>query len=454
MASNVLRMTGRLAQNTFLKTALRCAAAPQVTGAQQRRNLSLHEYMSWELLQEAGIKVPRFRVTESISEVRKCAEDLYDQTNNKDVVVKAQVLAGGRGKGHFTSGLKGGVKLCFSPEEAENIAQQMLGHKLITKQTGEAGRICNTVMVVERLYARREYYFAIVMDRSFAGPVMVGSSQGGMNIEEVAQENPTAIIKEPIDIISGITREQSVNLAADMGFDASSIDQAADTFMKLYNNIFLKYDATMVEINPMSEDSEGNVYCMDCKLNFDQNASYRQKDIFAKRDWTQEDPREEQADKSDLNYIGLDGSIGCLVNGAGLAMATMDIIKLHGGQPANFLDVGGGATSKQVTEAFRLITSDPNVNSILVNIFGGIMRCDVIAQGIVQAGEQLNLKIPIVVRLQGTRVDDAKAILAASPLRMFASDDLDQAAKMAVKLAGIMTLAKEASVDITFELPL
>ncbi|WAR28473.1 SUCB1-like protein [Mya arenaria] len=395
MASNVLRMTGRLAQNTFLKTALRCAAAPQVTGAQQRRNLSLHEYMSWELLQEAGIKVPRFRVTESISEVRKCAEDLYDQTNNKDVVVKAQVLAGGRGKGHFTSGLKGGVKLCFSPEEAENIAQQMLGHKLITKQTGEAGRICNTVMVVERLYARREYYFAIVMDRSFAGPVMVGSSQGGMNIEEVAQENPTAIIKEPIDIISGITREQSVNLAADMGFDASSIDQAADTFMKLYNNIFLKYDATM-------------------------NASYRQKDIFAKRDWTQEDPREEQADKSDLNYIGLDGSIGCLVNGAGLAMATMDIIKLHGGQPANFLDVGGGATSKQVTEAFRLITSDPNVNSILVNIFGGIMRCDVIAQGIVQAGEQLNLKIPIV----------------------------------AVKLAGIMTLAKEASVDITFELPL
>ncbi|KAH3809503.1 succinate--CoA ligase [ADP-forming] subunit beta, mitochondrial-like [Dreissena polymorpha] len=449
MASVVLRTTGRLAKNVLFRKTLRPLSA-----IPQKRDLSIHEYMSWELLKNAGVKVPKFRVTESVAEVRKCAEDLVGNAQNPDVVVKAQVLAGGRGKGYFTSGLKGGVKICFSPEEAETVASKMIGSKLITKQTGEAGRICNTVMIVERLYLRREYYFAIVMDRSFAGPVMVGSSQGGMNIEEVARDSPTAIIKEPIDIISGINREQAVNLAAHMGFDAAAIDSAAETFMKLYNDIFLKYDATMIEINPMSEDNQGNVFCMDCKLNFDDNSAYRQKEIFSKRDWSQEDPREQLAAKSDLNYIGLDGSIGCLVNGAGLAMATMDIIKLHGGKPANFLDVGGGATSKQVTEAFRLITSDPNVNSILVNIFGGIMRCDVIAQGIVHAGEQLNLKIPIVVRLQGTRVEDAKAILAASPLRMFASDDLDQAAKMAVKLAGIMTLAKEADVDVTFELPI
>ncbi|XP_060570955.1 succinate--CoA ligase [ADP-forming] subunit beta, mitochondrial-like [Ruditapes philippinarum] len=452
MASAVLRSSGRLCQNSVLKHAVKSLSVAQTT--QQRRNLSLHEYLSWDLLKEAGVKVPKYRVTESIGEVMRIAEDLVNETGNQDVVVKAQVLAGGRGKGTFSSGLKGGVKLAFSPDEAESLASKMIGHKLVTKQTGEAGRICNTVMVVERLYARREFYFAIAMERAFNGPVMIGSSQGGMNIEEVAKENPTAIIKEPIDITTGVTREQAVSLAADMSFDASSIDQAADTFLNLYNNVFIKYDATMLEINPMAEDNGGNVYCMDCKLNFDDNAAYRQQDIYKLRDWTQEDPREQSAAKSDLNYIGLDGSIGCLVNGAGLAMATMDIIKLHGGQPANFLDVGGGATSKQVTEAFRLITSDPNVNSILVNIFGGIMRCDVIAQGIVQAGETLDLKIPIVVRLQGTRVEDAKAILAASPLRMFASDDLDQAAKMAVKLAGIVTLAKEASVGVTFELPI
>lgn len=410
--------------------------------------------MSWDLLGKAGVKLPRHKTTESVAEVAKIAQDIADKSNNQDVVVKAQVLAGGRGKGHFTSGLKGGVKLCFSPAEAEKTAGQMIGHKLITKQTGDEGRICNCVMVVERLYCRREFYFAIAMDRTFMGPVMVGSSQGGMNIEEVARDNPQAIIKEPVDITTGLTREQAVNLAADMGFDAASIDQAAETILKLYNNIFIKYDATLLEINPMAEDAHGNVYCMDCKLNFDENASYRQPDIFKLRDWTQEDPREKIASESDLNYIGLDGSIGCMVNGAGLAMATMDIIKLHGGMPANFLDVGGGATSKQVTEAFRLITSDPKVNSILVNIFGGIMRCDIIAKGIVQAGEDLHIKIPIVVRLQGTRVEDAKAILAASALRMFASDDLDNAAAMAVKLASIVTLAKEADIGVTFELPL
>jgi len=414
----------------------------------------LHEYLSFDLLKNAGIQVPKHFVTESVAEVRSIAEELVASTDTQDVVVKAQVLAGGRGKGHFTSGMKGGVKLCFSPAEAEEVAMKMIGHKLITKQTGEQGRICNKVMVVERLYTRREFYFAIVMDRAFAGPVMVGSSQGGMNIEEVAAENPAAIIKEPIDITSGLTRQQAVSLAADVGFAAASIDQAADTFTKLYENIFLKYDATMLEINPMAENKNGTVYCMDCKLNFDDNAEFRQKEIFAMKDWTQEDPREEIAAAANLNYIGLDGNIGCLVNGAGLAMATMDIIQLHGGKPANFLDVGGGATSKQVMEAFRLITSDPNVHSILVNIFGGIMRCDVIAQGIVQAAEQLKLKVPIIVRLQGTRVEDAKVILNTSELKTVPSDNLDNAAKMAVKIASIMSLAKDAKMDVTFQLPI
>ncbi|EPY78929.1 succinyl-CoA ligase [ADP-forming] subunit beta, mitochondrial isoform 2 [Camelus ferus] len=252
---------------------------------------------------------------------------------------------------------------------------------------------------------------------TFPGPVLIGSSHGGVNIEDVAAETPEAIVKEPIDIEEGIKKEQAVRLAEKMGFPPNIVDSAAENMIKLYN-LFLKYDATMVEINPMVEDSDG--------------AAYRQKKIFDLQDWTQEDERDKDAAKADLNYIGLDGNIGCLVNGAGLAMATMDIIKLHGGTPANFLDVGGGATVHQVTEAFKLITSDKKVLSILVNIFGGIMRCDVIAQGIVMAVKDLEIKIPIVVRLQGTRVDDAKALIADSGLKILACDDLDEAAKMEV----------------------
>ncbi|KAK3578624.1 hypothetical protein CHS0354_002199 [Potamilus streckersoni] len=464
MAAIIYRCRGRVAEILHIKHSsgvLNLLAAVSQTQTQQKRHLSIHEYLSFGLLKDAGINIPRYRVTDTAAEVPKLVRNLLetsvkkgDKTGTQDVVLKAQVLAGGRGKGTFESGLKGGVKICFSPEEAHTLAEKMIGHKLITKQTGSQGRICKNLMIVERLYSRREFYFAIANERSFKGPVMVGSSQGGMNIEEVAKENPTAIIKEPIDIISGISRNQAVNMAAKMGFNPICIDQAADTFMKLYNDIFLKYDATLVEINPMAEDNSGKVVCMDCKLNFDDNAAFRQKDIFGLQDWSQEDPREMKAAEANLNYIGLDGSIGCLVNGAGLAMATMDIIKLHGGSPANFLDVGGGATSKQVTEAFRLITSDPNVHAILVNIFGGIMRCDVIAQGIITAAEQLHLKIPIVVRLQGTRVDDAKAMMGASGLKILGVDDLDDAAEMAVKLATIVDLAKKASIDVKFELPI
>ncbi|XP_077872122.1 succinate--CoA ligase [ADP-forming] subunit beta, mitochondrial isoform X1 [Ictidomys tridecemlineatus] len=468
------------------RTALRAAA--QVLGSsglfnnhglqiqqQQQRNLSLHEYMSMELLQEAGVSVPKGYVAKSSDEAYAIAKKLVGHNifvlfiyfyvelrikprashvlGSKDVVIKAQVLAGGRGKGTFESGLKGGVKIVFSPEEAKAVSSQMIGKKLFTKQTGEKGRICNQVLVCERKYPRREYYFAITMERSFQGPVLIGSSQGGVNIEDVAAETPDAIVKEPVDIIEGIKKEQAVRLAQKMGFPPNIVDSAAENMVKLYN-LFLKYDATMVEINPMVEDSDGAVLCMDAKINFDSNSAYRQKKIFDLRDWTQEDERDKDAAKADLNYIGLDGNIGCLVNGAGLAMATMDIIKLHGGTPANFLDVGGGATVHQVTEAFKLITSDKKVQAILVNIFGGIMRCDVIAQGIVMAVKDLEIKIPVVVRLQGTRVDDAKALIADSGLKILACDDLDEAARMVVKLSEIVTLAKQAHVDVKFQLPI
>uniref|UniRef100_A0A8B9LQI9 Succinate--CoA ligase [ADP-forming] subunit beta, mitochondrial n=1 Tax=Astyanax mexicanus TaxID=7994 RepID=A0A8B9LQI9_ASTMX len=434
---------------------------------QQQRNLSLHEYMSIGLLKEAGISVPAGLVANTPDEAYNVAK----QIGSKDLVVKAQVLAGGRGKGTFEGGLKGGVKIVYSPEEARDISSQMIGKKLYTKQTGEAGRICNQVFICERRYPRREYYFAITMERSFQGPVLIGSSQGGVNIEDVAAENPDAIVKEPIDIVEGIKKEQAVKVAQKMGFPDALVNDAAEMMIKLYN-VFIQYDASMVEINPMVEDSSGigkytpvyvhtytkttknTLMCMDAKINFDSNAAYRQQKVFDMRDWSQEDIRDRQAAKADLNYIGLDGTIGCLVNGAGLAMATMDIIKLHGGTPANFLDVGGGATAHQVTEAFKLITSDKKVQAILVNIFGGIMRCDVIAQGIIMAVSDLDLKIPIVVRLQGTRVDDAKALIAASPLKILACDDLDEAAKMVVKLSEIVSLAKEAQVDVKFQLPI
>uniref|UniRef100_A0A4W3IM71 Succinate--CoA ligase [ADP-forming] subunit beta, mitochondrial n=1 Tax=Callorhinchus milii TaxID=7868 RepID=A0A4W3IM71_CALMI len=416
---------------------------------QQRRNLSLHEYLSMGLLKDAGISVPKGQAVRTPEEAYAVAKAF----GSKDLVVKAQVLAGGRGKGVFESGLKGGVKIVYSPEEARDTSSKMIGKKLYTKQTGEKGRICNQVFVCERRYPRREYYFAITLERSFQGPVLIGSSQGGVNIEDVAAENPEAIVKEPIDIIEGIKRAQAVKIAQKMGFPANVIEDAADNMIKLYE-VFIKYDASMIEINPMVEDANGNVMCIDAKINFDSNAAFRQKEIFALQDWSQEDERERTAAQANLNYIGLDGTIGCLVNGAGLAMATMDIIKLHGGTPANFLDVGGGATAQQVKEAFKLITSNKKVLAILVNIFGGIMRCDIIAQGIIMAVKDLELKIPIVVRLQGSKVDDAKALIASSTLKILGCDDLDEAAKMVVKLSEIVSLAMEAQVDVKFELPI
>ncbi|XP_023349057.1 succinate--CoA ligase [ADP-forming] subunit beta, mitochondrial isoform X4 [Eurytemora carolleeae] len=416
------------------------------------RNLSVHEYVSMSLLQEAGVPVPKFGVAKTAAEAKQIAKDL----NVTDLVIKAQVLAGGRGKGHFAKGgskSAGGVRLLYSPEEIEAAAGDMIGDFLITKQTGAEGRICNSVMITERKFTRKEYYIAFMNERTFGGPVLIASSEGGVNIEEIAEKNPDAIVKTPIDITQGLSLDTAKDVAVQLGINPAKQAEVAQTLIDLYN-LFLNKDASMVEINPFAEDSQGNFVCLDAKLRFDDNADYRQKEVFDQRDWTQEDPREVEAAGYNLNYIALDGDIGCMVNGAGLAMATMDIIKLHGGAPANFLDVGGGATSQQVKEAFKIITGDPKVNAILVNIFGGIMRCDVIAEGIIAAARELNLTTPIVVRLQGTNVDEAKVMIGSSGLKILPIDNLDEAARLACKLSNIVAVAREAHLDIKFEIPL
>eukprot|EP00088_Acartia_fossae_P060952 TRINITY_DN730_c0_g1_i18.p1 TRINITY_DN730_c0_g1~~TRINITY_DN730_c0_g1_i18.p1 ORF type:complete len:441 (+),score=179.79 TRINITY_DN730_c0_g1_i18:121-1443(+) len=415
------------------------------------RNLSVHECVSMALLQDAGVPVPKFGVAKTPAEAKQIASDL----DVSDLVVKAQVLAGGRGKGHFSKGSKaaGGVRLLYSPEEVEIAASEMIGDFLITKQTGAEGRICNSVMVTERRFTRKEYYIAFMNERSFGGPVLIASSEGGVNIEEVAERNPDAITKTPIDITQGLSHATALEVAGKLGIPAAKQEEVAGVLLNLYD-LFLNKDASMVEINPFAEDSTGKFVCLDAKLRFDDNAEFRQKDVFDQRDWSQEDAREVQAAEYNLNYIALDGDIGCMVNGAGLAMATMDIIKLHGGSPANFLDVGGGATSSQVKEAFKIITGDPKVNAILVNIFGGIMRCDVIAEGIIAAARELNLTTPIVVRLQGTNVDEAKVMIGASGLKILPIDNLDEAARLACKLSNIVAVAREAHLDVKFEIPI
>lgn len=421
----------------------------------QKRNLNIHEHMSIDLLREHGISVPAGKVAYTVEEAVAAAKALPSE----EVVVKAQVLAGGRGKGHFDNGFQGGVHICYDEDEVARVASKMIGANLITKQTDSAGRPVEKIFLCERKFPRREYYCSITMDRGLGdansqfGPVLVASSSGGMNIEEVAMENPDAIVKHHIDMSVGLTDEKAAEIAKKVGFPGAAEAKAATFFQNLYK-LFLAKDCTTVEINPMSLDIDGEVYAMDAKVNFDDNAFYKHKDIFDLKDWAQEDPREAVAAKSDLNYIGLDGTIGCLVNGAGLAMATMDIIQLHGGSPANFLDVGGGATAAQVTEAFKLITSDHRVKAVLVNIFGGIMRCDVIAEGIVTAAETLDMKVPIVVRLQGTNVTEAKHIIANSKMRILSCDNLDEAAKLSANLANIIDLAQESKVNVDFSLPI
>ena len=360
-----------------------------------------------------------------------------------------KVLAGGRGRGHFVNYPKGGVQLVYSPEEVEECAKGMVGDYLITKQTGAEGRICNSVMVTERKYTRKEFYIAFMNERTMNGPCCIASSEGGVNIEDVAASNPDAIIKFPIDCIEGLTEKGASEIAEKIGIHPKKNGEVTQILLNLYK-LFQDKDASMVEINPFAEDSTGNFVCLDAKLKFDDNADFRQKAIFDLRDWSQEDAKEVEAANFNLNYIALDGDIGCMVNGAGLAMATMDIIKLHGGSPANFLDVGGGATAQAVKEAFKIITGDPKVNALFVNIFGGIMRCDVIAEGIIAAARELDLATPIVVRLQGTMVDEAKVLIASSGLKILPVSDFEEAARLAVKLSAIMTIAKDAHVPVNF----
>lgn len=443
---NTIQAGLRLGSN---KQLLNLANINKINANQTRNYLLLHEYVSMGILKDYDISIPKFHVASNAAEVKQVTAS--GELGN-DVVIKAQVLAGGRGKGSFSSGMKGGVKLVYDPEEAEAVSKNMLGHRLYTKQTGREGKPCNEVMVCERLYPRREFYFAITLERAYQAPVIITSTQGGGNIEQIAMENPDAIIKQPIDIDVGLTADQANELATRLGFQGKSKEQAADIMIKLYK-LFRERDCVLLEINPFTETTDGSVICMDCKINIDDNAEFRQKEIFSKKDESQEDWRDVKAAKADLNYIGLDGEIGCLVNGAGLAMATMDIIKLHGGNAANFLDVGGGATASQVKEAFELITADPRVQAILVNIFGGIMRCDVIAEGIIEAAKSLKLTVPIVVRLQGTKVEEAKVLIATSPLKIIACDNLDEAARIVVKMSEIVGLANASGVHVQFDVP-
>uniref|UniRef100_A0A0D6R8F1 Succinate--CoA ligase [ADP-forming] subunit beta, mitochondrial n=1 Tax=Araucaria cunninghamii TaxID=56994 RepID=A0A0D6R8F1_ARACU len=396
---------------------------------QQLRYLNIHEYQGADLMSKYGVNVPKGVAVSSIAELKSAIKDTFP--GEKEVVVKSQVLAGGRGLGTFKNGFKGGVHI-VEVEKAEDVAGKMLGQILVTKQTGPEGKPVNKVYVCQKLSLANEMYFAITLDRVTAGPVIIACKKGGTSIEDLAEKYPDMIIKVPIDIFEGITDEDAAKVVDGLAPRLADRNASIDQIKKLYK-LFCETDCTLLEINPIAETADGQLVAADAKLNFDDNAAYRQKEIFALRDRSQEDPREVAAAEADLNYIGLDGEIGCMVNGAGLAMATMDIIKLHGGTPANFLDVGGNASEGQVVEAFKILTSDEKVKAILVNIFGGIMKCDVIASGIVNAAKEVQLKVPVVVRLEGTNVDMGKSILKESRMTIIAAEDLDDAAEKAVK---------------------
>eukprot|EP01059_Diplonema_ambulator_P018935 TRINITY_DN3162_c0_g1_i1.p2 TRINITY_DN3162_c0_g1~~TRINITY_DN3162_c0_g1_i1.p2 ORF type:complete len:415 (+),score=179.39 TRINITY_DN3162_c0_g1_i1:56-1300(+) len=396
--------------------------------ASQARALSIHEYQAKQILRDHGCCVENGYVVDNIED----AKTVLDKIPTEIKVVKSQILAGGRGRGTFADGFEGGVHVAKGTEKALEIAKKMLGNKLITKQTSGEGATVRKLYISEAVDIEKEYYLAMMLDRSYGGPVIIGSSEGGMAIEDVAANNPDAIKKLPVKVAEGLTDEAALGFAHELGFTGQSAKNAAEQIQKLYN-LMIATDATQVEINPMVQLKDGRVMLVDAKLGFDDNAEYRQPEIFAMRDSTESDAREVEAAKQDLNYIGLDGNIGCLVNGAGLAMATMDNISLHGGKPANFLDVGGGATKDKVAFSLRLITADPNVKGILVNIFGGIVDCAMIAHGVVDAVKEVGLKVPLVVRLDGTNSDKGKEILAESGLDLTPADDLDDASEKICK---------------------
>jgi len=393
--------------------------------------VNIHEYQAKGLLRSYGVPVSDGRVVLRAEEAKTAAGEL----DGPLWVVKAQIHAGGRGKGKFKeadAGEKGGVRLAKSVEEAEAMAKQMLGRTLVTHQTGPAGKQVNRIYIEDGSDISRELYLALLVDRGTSRVSFVCSTEGGMDIEEVAASTPEKILSFTVDPATGIQGFHGRRVAFALGLEGKQVKQCVDLINKLYK-LFVERDAEMVEINPLIVTTDGDLKCLDAKMGFDSNALYRQPDILALRDETEEDPKELAASKFDLNYIALDGEIGCMVNGAGLAMATMDIIKLYGAEPANFLDVGGGATKEKVTEAFKIITSDPNVKGILVNIFGGIMRCDIIAEGVIAAVKEVGLQVPLVVRLEGTNVELGKKIINESGLNVIAGDNLSDAAQKIVK---------------------
>lgn len=392
--------------------------------------MNIHEYQAKQLLKSYGCPVSNGRIVLKADEVKAAASEL----DGPLWVVKAQIHAGGRGKGHFVepeAGEKGGVRLARSVAEAETLARQMLGRTLVTHQTGPAGKQVNRIYIEEGSDIARELYLALLIDRKSSRVSFVCSTEGGMDIEEVAAHTPEKILSFSVDPATGLSDFHGRRIAFALGLEGNQVKQCVGLIKKLYK-AFLEKDMEMLEINPLIVTTEGQLKVLDAKLGFDNNALYRQPEVMDLRDVTEEDPKELEASRFDLNYIALDGEIGCMVNGAGLAMATMDIIKLYGAEPANFLDVGGGASKEKVTEAFKIITSDPKVKGILVNIFGGIMRCDIIAEGVLAAVKEVGLKVPLVVRLEGTNVELGKDIIAKSGLNVIAADDLADGAKKIV----------------------
>jgi succinyl-CoA synthetase beta subunit len=385
--------------------------------------MKIHEYQGKELLKQYGVPVPRSIVAKTPEEAEQAAKDLGTDM----VVVKAQIHAGGRGKG-------GGVKLAKSPEEAKQIAEQMLGMTLVTHQTGAEGREVKTLLIEEGLPIDKEFYLGITLDRVSGRDVFMASSAGGMDIEKVAAETPELILKETIDPAVGLRPFQARQLAFGLGIPGDLINQTAKFMLSLYD-AYVKMDATIVEINPFLLTKDNRLIALDAKVNFDDNAMFRHKDYTELRDLNEEEPLEIEASKFDLNYIKLDGNIGCMVNGAGLAMATMDIIKLAGGEPANFLDVGGGASQERVEQAFKILLADENVKAVLINIFGGIVRCDMVANGVVAAAKNLGVSIPIVARLEGTNVEEGKRVLRESDIRIISADGMRDAAEKVVSAA-------------------
>jgi succinyl-CoA synthetase beta subunit len=382
--------------------------------------MNIHEYQAKEILKRYGVPVPEGEVAATPEEAKAAAIKLGGGT----CVVKAQIHAGGRGKG-------GGVKLARNPEDAEQKAHEILGKKLVTHQTGPDGREVKRVLVEQGLNIARELYLALVLDRAQSRVSIICSSEGGVEIEEVAEKHPEKILKETIDPVIGLAGFQCRRLAYALEIPGELIGKMTTVMQALYR-VFDEADCSIAEINPLIITKEGQVMALDAKMNFDSNALYRHKDILALRDLNEEDPREIEASKYDLSYISLDGNIACMVNGAGLAMATMDIIKLYGGEPANFLDVGGGASKEKVSQAFRILLADSRVRGVLINIFGGIMRCDVLAQGIVEAAREMSIKVPLVVRMEGTNVVQGKKILADSGLAIIAAETMAEAAEKIV----------------------